>query len=256
MEGRRVGFSTLTREKMRCYVYRLVDPRTDEAFYVGKGTGDRVFSHMAGDGGDEASQKLRTIAEIREAGFVPVVQIVAHDLDDDKALLLEAVLIRTTGLGTLANRVHGRYTRDLLLTIDDVESRYGARTVDERTLTERVLLVSLNGGRRNTPFPNFQHLHAEVERRTLGDWKVAAKSAARVELVAGVYGGVVRSLFDVRGPSGAAQVHATGRERRLRFSGRVLTDHPLYLARLIGADGRERTTFGPQQAFAYVGPVR
>ena len=28
------------------YVYRLIDPRDGETFYVGKGQGNRVFSHV------------------------------------------------------------------------------------------------------------------------------------------------------------------------------------------------------------------
>lgn len=31
--------------KRKYYVYRLIDPRTYETFYVGKGCGDRVFQH-------------------------------------------------------------------------------------------------------------------------------------------------------------------------------------------------------------------
>ena len=35
-------------EKLDNYVYRLVDPRTGLTFYVGKGSGNRVFDHAAG----------------------------------------------------------------------------------------------------------------------------------------------------------------------------------------------------------------
>ena len=31
---------------LKTYVYRLIDPRTGETFYVGKGQGNRVFSHI------------------------------------------------------------------------------------------------------------------------------------------------------------------------------------------------------------------
>ena len=30
-------------ERLKWYVYRLVDPRSGETFYVGKGKGNRVF---------------------------------------------------------------------------------------------------------------------------------------------------------------------------------------------------------------------
>ena len=32
--------------RLKTYVYRLIDPRNGETFYVGKGRGDRVFAHI------------------------------------------------------------------------------------------------------------------------------------------------------------------------------------------------------------------
>ncbi len=32
--------------RLKTYVYRLIDPRNGETFYVGKGQGNRVFSHI------------------------------------------------------------------------------------------------------------------------------------------------------------------------------------------------------------------
>ena len=39
------GLNNLSNNR-KYYVYRLVDPRTLQTFYVGKGCGDRVFQHV------------------------------------------------------------------------------------------------------------------------------------------------------------------------------------------------------------------
>ena len=46
------GFSKEVKEKLNHYVYRLVDPRNGQTFYVGEGCGDRVFAHANAVGYD------------------------------------------------------------------------------------------------------------------------------------------------------------------------------------------------------------
>lgn len=50
------------------YVYRLIDPRNGETFYVGKGRGNRIFAHIRAEPGlegDEIDNKLKRIRDIR-----------------------------------------------------------------------------------------------------------------------------------------------------------------------------------------------
>ena len=53
------------------YVYGLIDPRNRKTFYIGKGTGNRVFEHELESRGNPESErlKLKTIAEIKAAGL-------------------------------------------------------------------------------------------------------------------------------------------------------------------------------------------
>jgi uncharacterized protein len=90
------------------YVYRLVDPRNDETFYVGRGYGNRVFAHVAGTiddykgksylkaGDDEVSLKLNLINEIKSSGLEVMIFIDRWGLKLEKeAMLLESTLIDT-----------------------------------------------------------------------------------------------------------------------------------------------------------------
>jgi hypothetical protein len=59
-------------QKLKTYVYRLIDPRNGETFYVGKGHGNRVFSHIQAEQnlkGDDLNNKVKRIREIRLAAF-------------------------------------------------------------------------------------------------------------------------------------------------------------------------------------------
>lgn len=48
MTQENIRFSDTVIEKLQFYVYRLIDPRNGETFYVGRGRGNRVFDHVRG----------------------------------------------------------------------------------------------------------------------------------------------------------------------------------------------------------------
>ena len=82
--------------KLKTYVYRLIDPRNGETFYVGKGRGNRVFAHIHDElsqEGDELSDKLKRIREIRVAGFEVAHVIHRHGMDEATAFEVEAALM-------------------------------------------------------------------------------------------------------------------------------------------------------------------
>lgn len=69
---RHTRFSRTVAGRLGHYVYRLIDPRNGMTFYVGRGQGDRVFSHASGKAKptgseDEETLKLKTIRTIKNA---------------------------------------------------------------------------------------------------------------------------------------------------------------------------------------------
>jgi hypothetical protein len=92
-------------EQLQYYVYRLIDPRTGQTFYVGKGKGNRVYAHIndalkSFDGQsyesndeDESSEKIKQIREIKAAGLEVIHVIQRYGLTEKEAFEVEAALI-------------------------------------------------------------------------------------------------------------------------------------------------------------------
>ncbi len=110
-------------EQLKWYVYRLIDPRNGETFYVGKGQGNRIFAHASGlvvdDANDVSDPKLQRIKEIQAAGLDVSHVIHRHGIDFARsAYEVEAALI--DAYPGLANKVRGQGSRD-----------YGSRHVEQ-----------------------------------------------------------------------------------------------------------------------------
>jgi uncharacterized protein len=99
-------------EDLHSYVYIYADPRTDEIFYIGKGVGNRVFSHLdEAEKSDRDSEKVRKIGDIWQAGLDVIVRIHRHGMTPDQALHVEASLIQL--FPDAKNEVEGHSTTNL-----------------------------------------------------------------------------------------------------------------------------------------------
>jgi hypothetical protein len=100
-------------DKLKYYVYRLIDPRNGETFYVGKGKGDRVFQHARGalNQGDILDDKLQRINEIIGAGLEVGHVIHRHGIEEEEtAFQIEAAVM--DAYPGLTNKVGGRESSD------------------------------------------------------------------------------------------------------------------------------------------------
>ncbi len=76
------------------YVYVYIDPRNLEEFYYGKGRGTRKTSHLSDD---QDTEKAKRIKDILRSGLKPIIKVIAKDLSEHDALLVEKTLIWKLG---------------------------------------------------------------------------------------------------------------------------------------------------------------
>ncbi|MGO7651732.1 hypothetical protein ACC688_29085 [Rhizobium ruizarguesonis] len=179
-------------EQLQAYVYRLIDPRNEETFYVGKGRGNRVFQHAleAAILGDQTSDimgpKLERIHEIQHSGHEVKYVIHRHGMDDAIAFQVEAALIDV--YPTLRNAVRGHHASvHGIATIDDLMQRYNLPPL-VLGIEQKLLAITINKllGRRD------QKVIFDLIRYC---WPLRRKRAETVDYVLAIDRGVVVGAF-------------------------------------------------------------
>jgi uncharacterized protein len=176
-------FSERVTKELGCYVYRLIDPRNGETFYVGKGNGNRVFNHAADKLKDEdiISEKLLRIRQIRNAGFEVEHVIHRHGLDNDTAVEIEAALLDAYP-GT-TNIAGGHHSGDRgAMHAKEVVAKYEAKIADFK---HPMLAIIVN---------------RSAEERNLYDavrfaWRLDRERAKQAQFVLAVRNGVIIGVF-------------------------------------------------------------
>lgn len=79
---------------MSYYVYVYIDPRNYEEFYYGKGKGSRKLAHLVDTTDSEKSWRIKAI---HAAGLKPIIRVIARNLTEQEALLVERTLLWKLG---------------------------------------------------------------------------------------------------------------------------------------------------------------
>jgi hypothetical protein len=181
-------------EKLKYYVYALRDPRDGRVFYVGKGKGARINSHVVEAGKDPSSEhaKLRTITEIENRGHQVDLLFLRTELSEAESLAVEqAVIDAFTADGhPLTNLVKGHDSGRLgLAALPAVVARYGAAACP--AIEHPVIMVKMQRGWR-------ADMNAkQVYDTTRGHWKVGPDVRARAKYCLGIAFGIVRGAYRI-----------------------------------------------------------
>lgn len=177
------------------YVYALIDPRNEKVFYIGKGTGNRVFSHEIESGKSRESEKkkIQQIREIENSGYSVKRLIVNWGLSENEAFVAEATLINLLNRMPdiqLTNEVSGHHVHESLTT-EEFELQYGAVPLEKEDIKHSILVIKINKLYRRGM--SEEELYDAVR----GFWAASLKSieSRKVKYVFGVYNGLIVGVY-------------------------------------------------------------
>ncbi len=182
MKKENVKFSTEVSKKLDNYVYRLIDPRNGETFYIGKGKGNRVFSHAnAEPKEDSAYEKISRIRDINLAGFKVLHVIHRHGMDEKTAFEVEAALI--DAYPGLTNSMSGHGNNEYgSMHAEEIIQRYSAEVAD---FQHRILLININRSA----------LDNDLLDAVSYAWRLKKQKAESAEVILATFQGLIVGVF-------------------------------------------------------------
>ena len=210
-ELRQAYFSKEVQEKLGHYVYRLIDPRSGDTFYVGKGQGNRVFQHVkaALKANEDAEEDLRldTIREIDRQNLKPIYIIHRHGMSKHVALEVEAALI--DAYPGLTNRHSGQGSNDYgTAHVDQLSERYAAKTIEYQP-KHNIMVIK-------TKWSTVEK-HGGIYEAVRGRWRVNQRRANRAHYILAIIDGICRGVYT----NGVWKRSLPPEDNRFEFDGEI-----------------------------------
>lgn len=175
------------------YVYGLIDPRNKQIFYIGKGTGNRVFEHELESLGSPDSEKLKlkTISDIKAAGLDVQKVIINSNLTENEAFAAEASLINIFNYVSnvrLTNIVSGHHSSEAL-SVEEYEKIYGAPELSAEDIKHNILVIKIN-----------RLYKRDIDKDVLYDavrgiWRASKEKVKTIDYVFGVYNSLIVAVY-------------------------------------------------------------
>lgn len=185
-----ISFPEEVVQKIGNYVYRLIDPRNGETFYVGRGNGNRVFQHASGINVDmvneELSNKSERIREIKNTGLEVIHVIHRHGIPDDVVNHVEAALI--DAYPGLANEQGGEGSGSFGPMHTDEIIRLYALPMMEENPEEKLVLINVNN-------ISDRSSKEAIYKQVRGNWRIDIRRARQADYVIAVLRGVSIGIF-------------------------------------------------------------
>lgn len=221
-------FDAKALEQLGSYVYALFDSAEPNwPFYIGKGSGNRVFSHAAGGLADEEvsqepmSPKAKAIDDIKRNGRQVIQKVIRYGLSPEEALSVEGALIDVVNHikpETLTNQISSPGAAEGIIDANDLAV---ALCAEPLSTDLPVLLIKIE--RRWTKLlTQYSAANAippnEIYDAVRGNWKVSIRRAENAQCVLAVARGLVRGAYIARAWD------ESGEEGRNQFEGVVASE--------------------------------
>lgn len=204
-------FDTKTEQEIGYYVYGLVDPRISKIFYIGKGVGNRVFSHgIVADRTDLETRKLNILREIKEANLEVELLILRHGMTEEESFLVESTLIDVLNYSgfDLTNIVSGHNASLYgISTVNELNQKYGAEPL--KTISDDCIIININ-----STYDTAKKTKSVYEV-TRGDWVISKTKTKTLKYALAEYKGFIVEVFEIES-DGWEQFG-----KRKRFTGKV-----------------------------------
>jgi len=192
-------FDIKTIEHLKYYVYLLIDPKTDEPFYVGKGIGNRVFNHVkcALENEETSNSKYEEIRRIKDEGNDVKHLIVRHGLTEKNAFEIESALIDTFKfIPKFKNYVRGNIQGGVnsiekgLMTTNEIIRLYNAEPLDE--IGKDCVIININKTYKRGSGEN------AIYDATKEIWDIKEHRRNQIKYVLSEYRGLIVEVFKVK----------------------------------------------------------